>query len=195
MSPKDFQVLSRLVIHACAVAVFIVFMVMLSWRLTLFVAVGVAVIFGVLELSTKFAYRVGEAAVTANERLAARIVESLTGLKTIQLFGREPYERARFDAASDEVRRSFMRMEVANSVPSSLLEVLFAAFMGFLLLTIHHDGLVSLLVFLALLLRLQPHAAALAQNRVSISALRGAVDNVLMLSSRPARSNCQAAPP
>jgi subfamily B ATP-binding cassette protein MsbA len=181
---QGLQVLSRLILHACAVAIFIGLMVLLSVRLTVIVAVGVAAIFALVGFLTRSAQKYGAVAVAANEQLAARIVESLAGLRTIRLFGREGYERGRFQAASDRVRRAFLKMEIVNAVPASVLEILFAGFLGVLLLTLRHGDFTSLLVFVALLLRLQPHAAALMHARVGIAALAGAAQNVVDLSER-----------
>lgn len=187
---QGLQALSYLILNGCAVVIFLALMLVLSWKTTLAVGLGVAVILGIVQLVTAPARQVGEAAVRANQELASRISEGLAGQRTIRLFARESDEIGRFAQASDAVRRQFLRLEAINAVPGPLLEVLFAVLLGALLISSHGvGGLSSLIVFLALLLRLQPHAAALMHARVAILTLGGALDNVIATGEGAARQS------
>lgn len=176
---QGLQALSFLILNCCAVVIFLALMLALSWKLTLAVGVGIAVILGIVQLVTEPAKEAGDAAVRTNEALASRISEGLSGLRTIRLFSREADEASRFTTASDAVRRAFLRMEVLNAAPAPLMEVLFAVLLGVILIGQAPGSLPSLLVFLALLLRLQPHAGALMHARVALLTLGGALDNVV----------------
>lgn len=178
---QGMQALAAMITHGCAVVVFLALMVALSLQLTIATTVGVVAILGFVQWVTSRAKRYGEAAVAANERLAARMSEGLGGLKTIRIFGREDFEKERFAAASADVSKAFFRMDILNTVPGPLLEFLFAALFGVLLLGVRGDALITLLVFLALLQRMQPHAAGLLHARVSLLALSGALDNVFTM--------------
>ena len=178
---QGLQALSILIMNACAVVIFLGLMLALSWQMTLAVGAGIFCSFGVVQIATARAKYYGDAAVVANQRLAARITEGLAGLRTIRLFAREPHEAAAFDRASNEVRRAFFRMDLLGAVPAPLLELLFAALFGILVLSLRGEGLVSLIVFLALLQRMQPHAAALVHARIQILSLSGSLDNVFGL--------------
>ena len=175
---QGLQALSWLILNACAVVIFLGLMLVLSWQMTLVVGAAVGLIFLVVHRVTAPAKAAGAEAVRANQTLASRISEGLAGLRTIRLFAREPDELGRFTAASSEVRRAFLRMEVLNALPAPLMETLFAVLLGGLLIWQGTAGLPSLLVFLALLVRLQPHAAALMHARVALMTLEGAMDNV-----------------
>ena len=175
---QGLQALSWLILNACAVVIFLGLMLVLSWQMTLVVGTAVGLIFLVVHRVTAPAKAAGAEAVRANQTLASRISEGLAGLRTIRLFAREPDELGRFTAASSEVRRAFLRMEVLNALPAPLMETLFAVLLGGLLIWRGTAGLPSLLVFLALLVRLQPHAAALMHARVALMTLEGAMDNV-----------------
>lgn len=175
---QGLQALSWLILNACAVVIFLGLMLVLSWQMTLVVGAAVGLIFLVVHRVTAPAKAAGAEAVRANQTLASRISEGLAGLRTIRLFAREPDELGRFTAASSEVRRAFLRMEVLNALPAPLMETLFALLLGGLLIWQGTAGLPSLLVFLALLVRLQPHAAALMHARVALMTLEGAMDNV-----------------
>lgn len=172
------QALAQLILNACAVIIFLGLMLALSWKMTLVVGLGVVLVLGIVYLSTLPAKRAGEAAVAANQELASRISEGLAGLRTIRLFARETEEAARFARASENVRRQFLRMEILSAMPAPLMEVLFALLLGLLLIGQQAGELPYLIVFLALLLRLQPHAGALMQGRVTLLILDAALDNV-----------------
>lgn len=195
---QGLQALSFLILNICAVVIFLGLMLALSWPMTLAVGIGVAVILTIVHFVTAPAKEAGIAAVQANEHLASRISEGLAGLRTIRLFSRERDELARFTDASGAVRRAFLRMEVLNAVPAPLMEVLFALLLGALLIWQGTGGLPSLLVFLALLIRLQPHAAALMHARVALLTMGGALDNVVATGTaarfRPLRSGELPAP-
>lgn len=176
---QGLQALSYLILNSCAVVIFLALMVALSWKMTLVVGAGIALILLLVHLVTAPAKQAGDAAVKANQNLASRISEGLGGLRTIRLFSQEDEEAKRFIQASEDVRRRFLRMEVLNALPGPIMEVLFAALLGALLISQQMSGLSSMVVFLALLLRLQPHAAALMHARVAILTLGGALDNVV----------------
>jgi subfamily B ATP-binding cassette protein MsbA len=175
---QGLQALSWLILNGCAVVIFLGLMLVLSWQMTLVVGTAVGLILLVVHQVTAPAKAAGAEAVRANQTLASRISEGLAGLRTIRLFAREPDELHRFTAASSAVRRAFLRMEVLNALPAPLMETLFALLLGGLLIWQGTAGLPSLLVFLALLVRLQPHAAALMHARVALMTLEGAMDNV-----------------
>lgn len=175
---ESLQIVSNLFTHAGAVLIFLGAMALLSWELTLITAAATLVILIIVGAFTSQSRRHGDAAVAANRDLAGRMTEGLGGLRTIRLFGQERAEAARFDAASAAVRRAFFKMNATSAVPAPLLELLFALLIGGLLLTADAGEFVLLLVFLALLQRLQPHAAALMHARVSLLALSGPLQDI-----------------
>lgn len=172
------QALAQMILNACAVVIFLTLMLALSWQMTIAVGMGVLIILAIVYLSTLPAKKAGEDAVVANQELASRISEGLAGLRTIRLFAREAGENARFAQASDGVRRKFLRMEILSAIPAPFMEVLFALLLGLLLIGYQAGELPYLIVFLALLLRLQPHAGALMHARVTLLTLAGSLDNV-----------------
>lgn len=178
---QGLQTLAWLILHACATLVFLALMLALSWQLTLVVGAGTVIILLIVQAVTGRARRYGGAAVAANQKLAGRITEGLAGLRTIWLLGRERHEAARFAHASDDVRLAFLRLDILNAVPGPLLEVLFAALLGVLILGMQGGGVVPLIVFLALLQRMQPHATALVQARVAILILDSALEAVFRI--------------
>ena len=172
------QLLAGLVTHTSALVVFLVTMALLSWKLMLITAAATAVIFLLVGAVTARAKRHGDEAVAANRGLAARMTEGLAGLRTIRLFGQEEAEADRFARASQDVRRAFFRMDALSAAPMPMLELLFAVLLGGLLLGADVGEFVILVVFLALLQRLQPHAAAVMHARVNLLALAAPLQDV-----------------
>ena len=195
---EGLQVLSSLMTHASALVVFLVTMALLSWKLMLITAAATVLIFLLVGAVTSRAKRHGDEAVAANRGLSARMTEGLAGLRTIQLFGQEQVEANRFAAASDQVRQAFFRMDALSAAPVPLLELLFAVLLGGLLLGADVGEFVLLVVFLALLQRLQPHAAGVMHARVNLLALAGPLQDVAGVlndaSAEPLRDGDQPAP-
>ncbi len=152
-------------------------MLVLSWQMTLAVGAGDAAILLVVHLVIAPAKAAGTGAVRANGDLASRISQGLAGLRTIRLFSHEADELTRFSCASTGVRPAVLRMDVLIALPATLMEGLFPLLLGAPLIWQGTAGLPSLLVLLALLVRLQPHAAALTHARVALMTLEGALEN------------------
>jgi subfamily B ATP-binding cassette protein MsbA len=180
------QAVANLFTHLGAIVVFGTTMALLSWKLTLITSAFVAIILLIVGALTSRAKLLGEAAVSANQELAARMTEGLGGLRTIRLHGQESAEAERFSRASVTVRKAFFRMNALSAVPPPLLEFMFALVLGILLLTSSTGEFALLLVFVGLLQRLQPHAAALVHARNTLLSLSGSMDDVLTVLRDPA---------
>jgi ATP-binding cassette, subfamily B, bacterial MsbA len=182
---QGLQVFSQLVTHGCAVLVFLLLMIALSWKMTAVIAVAITLIFAIIHVVTSQARRFGDKAVVANQGLAERVVEGLGGLRTIRLFGQADSEKARFERASRKVKYAFFKMDVLSALPTPLFEVMFALLIGLLLLSVEPTALVSVVVMLALLQRMQPHATGLMNSRVRLLALGGSLDKTDALLNDP----------
>jgi subfamily B ATP-binding cassette protein MsbA len=123
----------------------------------------------------------GRAEVVAWERMAQRLVESLRTLRTIRVFGREPFEQARFESCSDDERRTFERLQRVQALVPPASEFLVAALM--LVVLWARVGVAGelpvVLTFLALLYRLHPQVQQLDAARVSLAAARAPVSAVM----------------
>jgi subfamily B ATP-binding cassette protein MsbA len=177
------SVVFSLAINLCTVVVFTTLLLLISWPLTLVVAAGVTLTSLCVRLVARRARRVGDEAVAASTELTERMAEALGSMRVIRAFGQEAREQARFDRASNRVRRSFLSMDRICAAIHPLLEVLYAPlFLGTLAFARHLGiELPTLLAFLLLLYRLQPQVKALDHNRVQLAALAGAVTEVASL--------------
>jgi ATP-binding cassette, subfamily B, bacterial MsbA len=174
------KILVHLTISATTVAVYIALLVLMSWRLTLVVAVGTLLVSGVVRLFTKGVRELGERVTQDNSELAHRMVEGIDGMRVIRAFGREPYEQNRFDAASDRLRRAILRMGRIEGAVHPVHEILMASLLlAVLFVTVRSATDISvLLVFVFVLYRLQPRVRDFEACRVRLAALGASVDAV-----------------
>jgi ATP-binding cassette, subfamily B, bacterial MsbA len=181
------QALSTLVgiiITICTIIVYVVLLILISWRLTLLVTICMALISFFIQILTQQIKTLGEQAVEANSNLAIRMWEGFSGMKTIRAFGRETYEQKRFDETSNKVRTTFFKLDVLSGIVSPLSEVLSAILLlCILVVALLQDktALPTLLTFIFILYRLQPQVKQLDGARVGLMALTSAVDEVISL--------------
>ena len=173
-----------LLISITAVAVFSVLLLVISWRLTLIVALFTILISLVTRFATAGVKRLGQEAVLANTGLATRMWELFGGMKVIRAFGRESHERDRFEAASRRVRDTFFRLDTLSAVTHPVHEVLSVLLLlGIVVHAVLADrsSLPLLIAFSMILFRLQPQARHIGSAWVALSAASGSVRDVMWL--------------
>ena len=181
---KALSVLVNLIITICTISVFVILLLLISWRLTLLVAVALVMISLIIQFVTREVRSLGQQAVQANKILANRMWEGFGGMKVIRAFGRESYEQKRFDAASKHVRNTFLKLDLLSGVVNPLSEVLSAAVLLCILVTaLLQDcaAIPTLLTFIFILYRLQPQVKQLDSARVGLVALMSSVEDVMYL--------------
>ncbi|MGH7125682.1 MAG: ABC transporter ATP-binding protein [Stellaceae bacterium] len=171
-------------ISACAVLVLSSLLVLISWRITLVVAVCTVAISLMTRLATPKIAALGRKAVAVNTELANRIWRLFGGMKVIRAFGRETHELNHFDHASRQVRDTFFRLDAVSAVTGPLHEVLSVL----LLLAIFIYGTVAdraslpvIAAFTMVLFRLQPQARNIGSAWTSLSGSAAAVREVMWL--------------
>jgi len=170
--------LAGLVTHGTAMITFFALMLFVSINLTLVVGVGMVGILALVYVVTSRARRFGKQLVKENTELSARVSETLGGLRTILLFNRDVEERARFEAVARRVwSRKFM-LNLMEAIPQPLIMFLSAGFIGVLIVSQGPETLLTLVVFLVLLQRMQPQASRFMQFRIGILGLGGSLDQV-----------------
>ena len=161
---------------ACAVVVFVLLLLLLSWQLTLLVVLVAIPVSLLVRRVTRRASEFGSALVEAYSRLAGRLMELLTGMRTIRVFGREAQEGERIEAASDVARRLSAKSEALTQSIQPVAELLYTPVLLAALLYgwLTHMPITSLLTFLLLSFRLPPHLKRLDHARVSLGTYRPA---------------------
>ncbi len=178
---ESWHAAARISINLCAIAVFGALLLAVSWQITLLAVTGSALVSLGIRLLHRRVKPLGEAAMAANRRLAARMLDTMQGMRTIRAFGEEVQDKRRFTAASAEVRRRFDRLERLYTLVGPLGEIGSLALLGVLVVVAlwMQVPAATTLAAVALLHRLNPHireleghAMKLAGSLASLTAVR-----------------------
>lgn len=174
----------NLVITTFTVAIYTILLLLISWQLTLFVFVLMMIISLSIQLLTRQVKTLGEQALEANIVLAKRMWEGYGGMKVIRAFGRESYEKERFDWASNQVVNTFLKLDIISGAVQPLSDILSAVTLLLILviaLLQDQNSLPNLLTFIFILYRLQPRMNAINNSVVGLLSLTSSVDEVMSL--------------
>ncbi|PIG92050.1 ABC transporter ATP-binding protein [Gloeocapsopsis sp. IPPAS B-1203] len=180
------SVFISLITSACTIVVFVILLFLISWQLTILVAVAMLLISWSVQSVTRQVKSVGKQAARANAAFVSRALEGLSGMKVIRAFGRESYEQERFEQASQEVCTAFRRLDVISGAVNPFSEVLSTALLTGILIVALQDqsNLPTLLTFIFMLYRLQPQMKLFDSARVNLGGLTGSVEQVMELLNR-----------
>ncbi len=101
--------LAALVRGSVTLVVALGYMFFLSWKLTLIIFAAVPVLALIISSFGKRLRTISREAQVAQGAITSVLEESIRGHKVIKIFGGEPYEAARFDAAANRIRRLSMK--------------------------------------------------------------------------------------
>ncbi|MCC7138686.1 MAG: ABC transporter ATP-binding protein [Planctomycetes bacterium] len=119
-------VLSKLVREPLKVVGMVVVALAIDVRLTLLTLVAFPVVFGATAALSRRIRRRARGVLEARSAMMSVAAEALTGLRTVQAFGGEEAERARFGARADRLYDEDRRMTRTDALTSPLLETLSA---------------------------------------------------------------------
>lgn len=174
--------------YACMVLALGTVLLLISWPLTLLVAVLVVLVTLIRRLADPRARRLGERKVAASEDLSIRSYELLDSMRMTRAFGQEAKVQQAYEASARRLVELDVELTRLDSGISTVQEVLYAAIVAILLLSAVAMGLgeASLIAFLALLHRIQPNLMAIDQTRTSLIESFGSVAAVSeLLGLRP----------
>lgn len=180
-----FGLLAFMITKGLTLAVYLVLMFQLSWQLSLISVL----LFSLLAVGLSYLNaQVREASFgvsIANGRFVARAIETITGIRTIQAFATQDFERQRFYQASSGVLNASMKAVRGWAIVRPLAEglattILIAMIVVALTLFVANGTLqiASLLTFLFILFRLVPAVHEINGNRAMLNTAWGALDNV-----------------
>jgi ATP-binding cassette, subfamily B, bacterial MsbA len=179
--------LAGILVDLCAILVFGIMLIALSWKMTALVAAGVALtslLCSVLDSRTR---RLGRRYVEENAALSEQMLDGLEGVRVIQAFGLEEHRKHLFARASERVRSACYQLDLIGRAVHPATEVLYTAvlaaalFMGLRM----HVPVTSMLVFLVLLYRLHPKFGKLNAARTGLVSLASSVEDVMRLAAGP----------
>jgi subfamily B ATP-binding cassette protein MsbA len=177
---QAFQVLSGSVVHACTVVVFTGLLLAISWKLTALVLCGLGLISASIRVGMRPVKAVGEEAVRVNAELGAHMWDGIAGIRSIHAFSLQLLKQQRFRNISQQVRRSFFRLELLSGLVPPVSEVLHAGLLLAVLLWLlpHGTSAPTALVFLVLLFRLQPNVSKFQASWVALTGMAGSIQDV-----------------
>jgi ATP-binding cassette, subfamily B, bacterial MsbA len=172
-----------MIIDTSMIGIFTIFLLLISLKLTLLVIVAFLAIAILTRLLTQQVNRLGTKRMQDNLYLSTLAMSGVTGIKTIQSFGRESYETDRFQQASRQARKILVKINILASTIAPLSEGVTISFLILMMFVAmqSHLSLPVLLAFIFMLYRLQPQIAKFDNNRIQALGLLGVVDRVISL--------------
>ncbi|NRP73288.1 Heterocyst differentiation ATP-binding protein HepA [Ensifer psoraleae] len=177
------QTVLAALVHGSAAVILLAFLLLLSWQMTLFVALGlvlVQLVHAALSATLKGPSR---EVTSFNSELAARMLHLVHAGRLIRVFGQEEREKAVFATASDAVRRAGFVLQSRQGALPPLTEVLHSALFLAAVVSAWFVGVSFpvIVAFVVLLYRLQPHMRALQMSWSQIQGWSGSLEEVRWL--------------
>jgi ATP-binding cassette, subfamily B, bacterial MsbA len=177
---------TRFCINCCACAVFLSFLLIISWKLLVISVVGTAGLFLAMHRLSAPARALGRRMRDEHEKIAERMLVMLHGMRALRAFAQETRYQRRFEAASSQVRQASVAFERLYALVSPTVQL------GYLLLLVAIVFIggpmgvpfVATLAFVALLYRFQPYVRDLQSNLLSIAQLQASVASVMRMLDR-----------
>lgn len=183
VTAEVFSSIAAMAVNLCAVLVFSIGLLSLSWQVTVTAVVASVATFALMRLLARPLRRVGEDLLASNQVLAERMLVSLQGMRTLRAFAQEPYVLRVFGASSSRVRRLANRAERLKTLVKPLGEASSLAALVLIAGTASLSGVeVPTIVASALLLfRMQPNLRSLDANRLALDKATAAIRNVRLM--------------
>jgi subfamily B ATP-binding cassette protein MsbA len=180
-----FGLLAYVITKALTLLVYVVLMFSISWQLTLVSIVLFSLLIAGL---TKLNTRVREssfAVSTANGKFTTIALEFINGIRTVQAFATQDYERKRFYQASSVLQKASMkaasRWALVRPMAEGLATTVLISMIILAITVFVANGTLetaSLLTFLFILFRLVPALHEINGNRAQLSGFGGSIANI-----------------
>jgi subfamily B ATP-binding cassette protein MsbA len=172
-----------ILVNASAAIILLVFLLLLSWKMTLLVALGLIAIQAVHALLSSSLKAPSRRVTALNSELASRMLHLVHAGRLTRIFGQEAREKSVFDTASDAVRRAAFTLQIRQGSLPLLSETLHAAlFLGVIVgAALGGVSFPLIAAFVILLYRLQPHVRALQFAWSQFQGWSGSLEEVTWL--------------
>jgi ABC-type multidrug transport system fused ATPase/permease subunit len=177
---------TRIIISACSILLFTVFLFALSWQITVTAIIAsVLISAGLRQLSSPMRL-LGSRVKGVHQSLGEHMLMTIEGMRTIRAYAQEKVHQNRFEDASAEARRIAIGLTRLSALIGPLTEV---GYLLILCLIIAATGFwgtsfATTLTAVALLYRLQPHIRELESSLLYMAQLEPQLRSVrLMLSA------------
>ena len=182
-SSQALSFLIWVIINLSMIGIFGLLLLLISWRLTLLVALGFLLISVLIRTLTSKTQALGRKHQQANIYLSNLTLETFTGIKTIRAFGKESYEEQRYYQASKKSCDSSINLAKQSVMIEPISEGLSVAILMCVMLVAFYTQvtLPVLITFIFMLYRLQPQVQKLNSNLTQVIALSNCVKSVFLL--------------
>lgn len=171
------------IVNASAAVILLGFLLLLSWQMTLCVALGLVIVQLAHALLSASLKNPSRNVTSLNSELAARMLHLVHAGRLIRVFGQEQREKAVFETASDAVRKAGFVLQTRQGALPPLTEVLHSALFLAAVVSAWTLGVTFpvIVAFVVLLYRLQPHIRALQLAWSQIQGWSGSLEEVRWL--------------
>ncbi len=172
--------MSRIIINLSTLVVFGFILLLISWPMTIGVAVALLLVSKVIRLTGYPMRKLGAENIKISSRMYNLIFGIFYGMKTVRSFGKEAYEQKRFRTVSRQMVQNQVKMEMLSASIEPIFEFLSVIILVSILgLSIKNDiSIPTMLAFIFMLYRLQPQVGQLDGNRLRFVALQKAVQEL-----------------
>lgn len=182
-----------MVVNGTAILILFVFLCLLSWKMTLAVGVGLALIQLVQAALSAPLRRRSRKVTDNNGRLASLMLHLVEGARLIRVFGQADREKARFEKASNGLRKELFGQEAQRSLLPPAMEALYSMLFVGLVIGASRVSIpfAEIATFVVLLYRMQPNVRNIQSAGAQLHSLSGsleAMEWLLDLSDKPAQA-------
>ncbi len=171
------------IVNASAAVILLTFLLLLSWQMTLCVALGLGVIQAIHAILSASLKGPSRNVTSFNSELASKMLHLVHAGRLIRAFGQELREKAIFDSASDAVRKAGFVLQSRQAILPPLTEMLHSAVFLTVVVSAWLWGVSFpiIVAFVVLLYRLQPHVRALQMAWSAVQGWSGSLEEVRWL--------------
>jgi subfamily B ATP-binding cassette protein MsbA len=179
--------------NATAILILFVFLCLLSWQMTLAVALGLALIQAVQAGLSAPLRRRSRKVTDNNGRLASLMLHIVEGARLIRVFGQADQEKARFEKASGALRKELFGQEAQRSLLPPAMEALYSMLFVGLVIGASRASIpfAEIATFVVLLYRMQPNVRNIQSTAAQLQSLSGsleAIEWMLDLADKPVQA-------
>lgn len=182
---QAFSMASFLIIKGLTIAIYAILLFQISWQLTFLSVLLFSLLAISLNIINRWVRESSFAVSAANGQFVSTAIEFINGIRTVQAFGAQDYERRRFYHASSEIVTTSAHATRSIAIVRPLAEGLATTILigmivlGFTVFVTNGTlQTAALLTFLFILFRLVPAIHEINGCRVALSGFQGSVDTI-----------------
>jgi ABC-type multidrug transport system fused ATPase/permease subunit len=176
-----------LIVNAATAAIFVMLLLLISWKMTLAIICGVGLAGLVTRVLINRGHRTGKSVETGGAALNDTVVQALDGMRMIRIYGQEDRQFGRFADASNKLRKAQQWLEFAWRAMAPLIDLLYVPLLlGAMILAWYANiGMTVLLPFLFLVFRLQRYVREFDMHRLRFASRAPAIAEINELLQEP----------